>query len=363
MIGVPGLPDPTLAPLPPGITYLGCWKDDHGDNGHNRGLPFFMHKNSGPRRCADACLASRYFALQDKGDCFCGDDNCVGNGNCYWRHGRAPDVECDNGDGVYQGGAWRNAVFEVANGTKSEGNGTTGQDSNTVAVAQGNGAAYTLAPDDCTCAQQWMDGYKRWHAHTPTKLVSEEKSGYIGCVNNQSERRPLFDDQHCYHVKTAQKCCSFVDSFAPAQNSQNSTDAQGRFDCVPGNFSAGAVCESRDRINRHFSNTTASMCPKAVAKSVHADWEPPQTHDYAWCNTAAAGSVTTSSPASANTGLVSIFCRSDQERPLGARALRSLPVGSTRVQALALESNRIRYQLGPAAPYLFKYYASCSAYA
>ncbi len=59
-----------------------------------------------PETCRERCADYKFFALQNDGECFCG--NAYGTAAQYKN---VPNSECDKGNGVEFGHGFRNAVF------------------------------------------------------------------------------------------------------------------------------------------------------------------------------------------------------------------------------------------------------------
>jgi len=81
---IPKTDFPTVSPIShPGIDYLGCFKDEKKD----RALTVHMGKNKDIEQCAELCKEYKYFGLQTRRNCRCGNDG-------YDKHGIGEDCEC-----------------------------------------------------------------------------------------------------------------------------------------------------------------------------------------------------------------------------------------------------------------------------
>lgn len=92
--------------------YLGCFKDDPKDEDFTGAFALLADgkgARSSPELCEDFCNGYFYFALQNGGDCYCG--------NSFGKHGAAPEEDCNrtcvNSTTEMCGGTLRNSVYKI----------------------------------------------------------------------------------------------------------------------------------------------------------------------------------------------------------------------------------------------------------
>eukprot|EP00587_Corethron_hystrix_P005031 CAMPEP_0113301580 /NCGR_PEP_ID=MMETSP0010_2-20120614/2751_1 /TAXON_ID=216773 ORGANISM="Corethron hystrix, Strain 308" /NCGR_SAMPLE_ID=MMETSP0010_2 /ASSEMBLY_ACC=CAM_ASM_000155 /LENGTH=482 /DNA_ID=CAMNT_0000155229 /DNA_START=355 /DNA_END=1803 /DNA_ORIENTATION=- /assembly_acc=CAM_ASM_000155 len=81
--------------------YLGCYKDRG-----NRALPTYMGNRKTTPECANLCSGFTYFALQWKGECWCGNSG-------YDRYGTTGGCSCNAADTGGNVGGWKQCVYKV----------------------------------------------------------------------------------------------------------------------------------------------------------------------------------------------------------------------------------------------------------
>jgi len=111
------------SPAPTEDEYLGCFADLVSLRRQLTGADYKFSDNS-PDRCADFCREFRYYALQNKKFCFCGNE-------VHHKFGKNEGKDCSNecpGGGVTCGGLARNRLFQhpvalpTPDPTESDGN-------------------------------------------------------------------------------------------------------------------------------------------------------------------------------------------------------------------------------------------------
>ena len=91
--------------------YIGCYADDRNrDLEHGPGSKGSWNYNVSS--CNDQCKGYRYFSLQLRGQCFCG--NAYASGSQYQKRNES---ECGGVNGV--GRIWRNSVYKTCGNENS----------------------------------------------------------------------------------------------------------------------------------------------------------------------------------------------------------------------------------------------------